>query len=74
VNIDLLGPDVWDNEIAFSLGFEHSQSFHRLFKSKTNQSPLEFRERFNWKILQWLMVLRWIIPTTKNLYTKTNER
>lgn len=35
------------NEIAFSLGFEHSQSFHRLFKSKTKQSPLEFRERFN---------------------------
>lgn len=35
------------NEIAFTLGFEHSQSFHRLFKSKTKQSPLEFRERFN---------------------------
>jgi AraC-type DNA-binding domain-containing proteins len=35
------------NEIAFVLGFEHSQSFHRLFKRKTSQSPLEFRERFN---------------------------
>lgn len=35
------------NEIAFTLGFEHSQSFHRLFKSKTKQSPLQFRERYN---------------------------
>jgi AraC-like DNA-binding protein len=35
------------NEIAFALGFEHSQSFHRLFKSKIKQSPIEFRERFN---------------------------
>ncbi|MEQ8473590.1 MAG: helix-turn-helix transcriptional regulator [Marinoscillum sp.] len=35
------------SQIAYSLGFEHSQSFSRLFKSKTNQSPLEFREQFN---------------------------
>lgn len=35
------------NEIAFSLGFEHSQSFSKLFKSKTNVSPLEFRQSFN---------------------------
>ena len=34
-------------EIAYTLGFEHSQSFNRLFKSKTNQSPLEFRASFN---------------------------
>ena len=35
------------SEIAFKLGFEHSQSFSKLFKSKTNQSPLEFRQSFN---------------------------
>ncbi|WP_421871005.1 helix-turn-helix domain-containing protein [Marinoscillum sp.] len=35
------------SQIAYTLGFEHSQSFSRLFKSKTNQSPLEFRASFN---------------------------
>lgn len=35
------------SEIAYELGFEHSQSFSKLFKSKTKQSPLEFRARFN---------------------------
>ncbi len=35
------------SEIAFALGFEHSQSFSKLFKAKTNQSPLEFRAAFN---------------------------
>ncbi|WP_130734042.1 AraC family transcriptional regulator [Flavobacterium sp. J27] len=35
------------SEIAFELGFEHSQSFSKLFKSKTNKSPLEFRQSFN---------------------------
>lgn len=35
------------SEIAFELGFEHSQSFSKLFKSKTNFSPLEFRQSFN---------------------------
>lgn len=34
-------------EIAYQLGFEHSQSFSKLFKSKTCQSPLEFRASFN---------------------------
>lgn len=34
-------------EIAYQLGFEHSQSFSKLFKSKTNQSPLDFRRSFN---------------------------
>lgn len=34
-------------EIAFQLGFEHSQSFNRLFKNKTNISPLEYRNSFN---------------------------
>ncbi|WP_312392507.1 helix-turn-helix transcriptional regulator [Chryseobacterium sp.] len=34
-------------EVAYTLGFEHSQSFSNLFKSKTNLSPLEFRKSFN---------------------------
>jgi AraC family transcriptional regulator, transcriptional activator of pobA len=34
-------------EIAYELGFEHPQSFSRLFKLKTNQSPLAFRQSFN---------------------------
>jgi AraC family transcriptional activator of pobA len=35
------------SEIAYELGFEHSQSFNKLFKAKTNFSPLEFRQSFN---------------------------
>lgn len=35
------------SEIAYSLGFEHPQSFSRLFKAKTSLSPLAFREKFN---------------------------
>ena len=35
------------SEIAFQLGFEHPQSFHKLFKNKTKLSPLEFRQSFN---------------------------
>jgi AraC family transcriptional regulator, transcriptional activator of pobA len=35
------------SEIAYELGFDHSQSFSRLFKSKTNLSPLDFRKNFN---------------------------
>jgi len=35
------------SEIAFRLGFEHPQSFNKLFKNKTNLSPLEFRQAFN---------------------------
>ncbi|HCA08368.1 MULTISPECIES: AraC family transcriptional regulator [unclassified Chryseobacterium] len=35
------------SEIAYELGFEHPQSFSKLFKQKTNQSPLEFRKMFN---------------------------
>ncbi|QRR02437.1 helix-turn-helix domain-containing protein [Dyadobacter sandarakinus] len=34
-------------EVAYTLGFEHSQSFSKLFKAKTNLSPLEFRRSFN---------------------------
>ena len=33
-------------EIAYRLGFEHPQSFNKLFKNKTNFSPLEFRNSF----------------------------
>ncbi|HEY1055722.1 helix-turn-helix domain-containing protein [Emticicia fontis] len=35
------------SEIAYGLGFEHSQAFSRVFKNKTHQSPLEFRQSFN---------------------------
>lgn len=35
------------SEIAYSLGFEHPQSFSKFFKAKTNKSPLEFRQSFN---------------------------
>lgn len=35
------------SEISYELGFEHSQSFSKLFKTKTNFSPLEFRQSFN---------------------------
>lgn len=34
------------SEIAYELGFEHSQSFNKLFKTKTKQSPLAFRQSF----------------------------
>ena len=35
------------SEIAYLLGFEHPQSFSKLFKSKTNLTPVEFRTSFN---------------------------
>ena len=35
------------SEIAYELGFEHLQSFSKLFKTKTSLSPLEFRQSFN---------------------------
>jgi len=34
-------------EIAYQLGFEHPQSFNKIFKRKTALSPLEFRQSFN---------------------------
>ena len=43
----LSATDLSVSEIAYELGFEHSQSFSKLFKSKTNFSPLEFRKSFN---------------------------
>ena len=35
------------SEVAYQLGFGHPQSFSRLFKIKTNVSPVEFRSAFN---------------------------
>ena len=35
------------SEIAYELGFEHSQSFSKLFKSKSGMSPLKFRTSFS---------------------------
>jgi len=35
------------SEIAYRLGFEYPQSFNKLFKNKTNISPLEYRKQFN---------------------------
>ena len=34
-------------EIAYLLGFEYPQSFNKLFKKKTDMSPLAFRQKFN---------------------------
>ena len=39
--------DLSVSEIAYALGFEHPQSFSKFFKSKTRQSPLDFRQSFN---------------------------
>ncbi|RKO72086.1 AraC family transcriptional regulator [Sphingobacterium puteale] len=39
--------DLSVGEIAYELGFEHLQSFSKLFRSKVKESPLEFRARFN---------------------------
>jgi len=35
------------SEVAYVLGFEHPQSFSKLFRKKVLQSPLEFRRTFN---------------------------
>lgn len=43
----LAGSNLSVNEIAYSLGFEYSQSFSKLFKKKTNLTPLQFRQSFN---------------------------
>ncbi|MCF6401347.1 helix-turn-helix transcriptional regulator [Chitinophaga filiformis] len=39
--------DLSVSEIAYELGFEHPQSFSKLFRAKTQLSPLEFRQSFN---------------------------
>lgn len=43
----ILPLDVTDPEQIRETGFEHSQSFHKLFKKKTSISPLEFKQSFN---------------------------
>ncbi len=35
------------SEIAYQMGFEYPQSFSKLFKNKTNLTPLEYRQSFN---------------------------
>lgn len=35
------------SEIAYQLGFEYPQSFSKLFKNKTNLTPMEYRQTFN---------------------------
>lgn len=35
------------SEIAYELGFEHPQSFSKLFKAKTDWTPLSFRKSFH---------------------------
>jgi len=39
--------DLSVGEVAYALGFEHSQSFSYLFKAKTKISPLEFKKSFS---------------------------
>ncbi len=39
--------DLTINEIAYEMGFEYPQSFSKLFKTKTNLTPMEFRSSFN---------------------------
>jgi AraC-like DNA-binding protein len=39
--------DLSVNEIAYKMGFEHPSSFSKLFKTKTNLTPIEFRNSFN---------------------------
>ncbi|MFZ4861141.1 helix-turn-helix domain-containing protein [Sphingobacterium sp. Mn56C] len=43
----LLATELSVAEIAYLLGFEYPQSFHKLFKRKTQMSPLAFRSNFN---------------------------
>lgn len=43
----LSATDLSVSEIAYELGFDHLQSFSKLFKAKTNLSPLQFRQSFN---------------------------
>jgi AraC-like DNA-binding protein len=39
--------DLSVSEIAYELGFEHPQSFNKLFKKKTHLTPIEFKQSFN---------------------------
>ncbi|KEO72704.1 helix-turn-helix domain-containing protein [Anditalea andensis] len=42
----LWATDLSISQIAYELGFEHSQSFSRLFKMKTGITPVQFRSTF----------------------------
>lgn len=42
----LAGNQLTVAEVAYQLGFERPQSFHKLFKKKTQQTPLEFKQGF----------------------------
>lgn len=35
------------SEISYQLGFEYSQSFSKLFKNKTNLTPMQYRQSYN---------------------------
>ena len=39
--------DLTVGEIAYELGFEHPQSFNKLFKRKENMTPIDYRQLFN---------------------------
>lgn len=43
----LLTTNLTATEVAYHLGFDYPQSFSKLFKAKTNLSPIEFRKSFN---------------------------
>lgn len=43
----LITTDLSVSEIAYQLGFEYPQSFNKVFKRKTNMSPIEYRQSFN---------------------------
>jgi len=43
----LITTDANVSQIAYELGFEHPQSFNKLFKSKTELSPNAYRQSFN---------------------------
>lgn len=48
--VELSTTELTVSEIAYALGFEHPASFHKLFKNKTNISPLTFRKSFNYAL------------------------
>jgi len=43
----LTGTDLTVAEIAYELGFEHPQSFSKMFRVRTGLSPIEFRIAYN---------------------------
>lgn len=43
----LINTDLTVAEIAYELGFEHPQSFSKMFRTRMGLSPLEFRKSFD---------------------------